>query len=184
MDRPIIMQPESVRAIIAGRKTMTRRMAWGREYTSKPKKSVWQAIKPGDRLWVRESCGTGGYFPPGWSYRADGVDYPGESWMPSIHMPRRASRLTLTVTATKVERVQGISEADARAEGMQNLGGGDLADFWWYEHDGLAKAGATARDGFALLWNSLHGDRAWTANPEVVALTFTVERRNIDRQAA
>ena len=36
------------------------------------------------------------------------------------------------------------------------------------------------RSAFANLWNSIYGTDAWAANPEVVALTFRVERQNID----
>jgi hypothetical protein len=104
-------------------------------------------------------------------------------------MPRFFSRLSLIVTATKVERLQAISEADARAEGI----------FWDFSRDPFARGpGAchygtsaldtangrrgfnTARGAFQELWNRLHGTGAWDANPEVVAMTFTVHRCNID----
>lgn len=92
-------------------------------------------------------------------------------WRPSIHMPRWASRLTLIVTDVRVQRLQEISETDARAEGAIALGADESPDpdhrsFVW---------------GFSTLWNSLHGPDAWDANPWVVALTFTVHRCNIDQ---
>lgn len=102
---------------------------------------------------------------------------------PSIHMPRWASRITLTVTDVRVERLQDISEPDAVAEGCfkgkasgrvfaneaaMHLGG----DEW-----------ANARDWYADLWDQINGPGAWDANPWVAAYTFTVERCNIDQVA-
>ncbi len=49
-------------------------------------------------------------------------------WHPSIFMPRWASRLTLTVTSIRVERVSDITLADALAEGCSSLG--DFAQRW------------------------------------------------------
>lgn len=134
------------------------------------------AYAPGDRLWVREAvCWVSAW---GWRYRADNDDLTekreaGEvgRWRPSIHMPRWASRLTLTVTDVRVQRLQDISEADAIAEG------GDATRVT--EFHTLAMPSFIA--GFQGLWNSLHGPGAWDANPWVVALTFDVVRGNIDQ---
>jgi len=139
----------------------------------------------GDRLWVREVCKPipdskpGGYFVPGspfhgvnWFYRADSNCplWADGRWKPSIHMPRTASRITLTVTDVRVERLQGISEADAVAEGVDAVTMDDVP----------RQAAISRRSDFAALWNCLHGAAAWDANPWVVALTFTVARGNID----
>lgn len=204
-DHPIIFSAPMVLALLAGRKTQTRRLAWrdplpvpddARDYwLARGAKvsgaddtdtrlawmpSPWQRVKPGDRLWVRENwkpvpasayrCSEGVQQTPnpgdpdeaavygaGWD-RSTG----GAPWRPSIHMPRWASRLTLSVTDVRVQRLQEISEADAEAEGFVSIGVDDPGRW------------------FANLWNSLHGPDAWAANPEVVALTFTVAQRNID----
>lgn len=77
---------------------------------------------------------------------------------PAIFMPRAASRLDLAVTGRRVERLQDISEADAIAEGTRNslhLPGGRFA-----------------RENFAHLWWTIHGDGSWEANPWVWAITF------------
>jgi len=89
---------------------------------------------PGDRLWVREALYLD--FENGWCYHADRKHLDmrteqAEDWelavpadryrYPSIHMPRWASRITLEVTAVRVERVQDITEADAVAEGFTGL---------------------------------------------------------------
>lgn len=208
-DRPIIYSAAMVLGLLAGRKTMTRRLA-----TSPLRKCA-----TGDRLWVRETCivgkGVGGYAagvnpdtnPDGATidaiFRADPENAAIQGpWRPSIHMPRWASRLTLTVTAVKIERLHEISEDDARAEGVQlhadqesgrgliNVG----ARFCALDYvaprgvdetpDDVLRRAWTFRAHFAALWDTLHGPDAWKANPEIVAISFTVEQRNIDAQPA
>lgn len=143
---------------------------------------------PGDRLWVKEAWRAGrGYdgasirdmarFSRIW-FEADdandNADAIGRRLRPSIHMPRWASRITLTVTDVRVQCLQDISEADAVAEGIKAHGGrfsgyGKAADQWM-----------GPIDSFASLWISLNGTQSWDANPWVAALTFTMEHRNID----
>jgi hypothetical protein len=94
-------------------------------------------------------------------------------------MPCSASRLTLIVEGVKVERLQDISRSDAIAEGIQRVGGGMLR---WENWTGAEGQSATSpQAAYALLWNSLHGAGSWDDNPFVVALTFRVERGNIDK---
>ena len=134
-------------------------------------------IKVGDRVWVRESFrGSAGYdgIPPSkWGnkpiwYEADGAPtephwgFLSDRSRPSIHMPRRYSRITLTVTQVRAERVQDISEEDAIAEGVL-----------WAPVLGPVAA-------FSDLWNTIHGGGAWDANPWVWAYTSTVALANID----
>lgn len=159
---------------------------------------------PGDRLWVREVwcpnaliSGVSVRSAAGCLYRADGqhvVMDDGDGfaattksgaerspWRSPIHMPRWASRLTLHVTDVRVERLQGISEEDAIAEGScapevceaLDLCGGHDADM-------CACQCVNPSDLFSGLWESFHGRGAWTANPWVAAITFRPEQRNID----
>jgi hypothetical protein len=102
-------------------------------------------------------------------------------------MPRVHSRLTLVVTATKIEQVREISDEDAVAEGIfkwpkpSNAG-----EPLWHFVEPAAEAedvhlGCTSpANAFAWLWKNLHGEESWDANPEVVALTLTVHKQNID----
>lgn len=155
----------------------------------------WQA---GDRLWAKETWspdprGAMGY---GSVYRADGdhVRPDAGRWRSPIHMPRWASRLTLTVTDVRVQRLQEITDADAEAEGATGRPGGYNSPDWcmdWSrigQHSRIAGRPLTQSDialggpiwAYASYWNELHGPGAWDANPWIVALTSTVEKRNID----
>lgn len=188
-----------VRALWEDRKTMTRRLAW--RPNGKP--SPWQRVKPGDRLWVREAfqivpatayrgCGVALTVNP--TERADSAIYRAgwdrsiPPWRPSIHMPRWASRMTLIVEATKIERLQDISEADAKAEGAEP--GADpvriSGEVAMLRPDMAFNPPLilSMRRGFEILWRSLHGADAWDENPEVIALTFRVVRQNIDHMEA
>ncbi len=144
----------------------------------------------GDRLWVREGldlCRGGRTDLPVWSagYVADGADLDLTApallaWaqgykrrmVPSIHMPRSASRITLVVTDVRVQRLHDISEADAIAEGV-----GD------YEGECCLREQRLARHQlqFAALWDLLYGAGAWDLNPWVAAITFEPTICNIDR---
>lgn len=182
-DRPILFSAPMVCALLAGQKTQTRRLAWrmdcGKRVEWAP--TIWQKVAPGDRLWVRECFSLDFYYTPGelaW-YWADGNPDCGD-WTkpkPSIHMPRWASRLTLVVTDVRQERLNDISEADARAEGIVD---GGCINCGNPEPCGCDTPLPSARDSFANLWNRLHGEDAWMANPDVVALSFQVEKINID----
>lgn len=92
-------------------------------------------------------------------------------WKPSIYMPRWASRITLEITAVRVQRLQEISEDDARAEGC-------VCDDEPFDHTRQSCAdvgclGKTHRSSFCTLWDSINAKRApWSSNPWVWALTF------------
>lgn len=89
-------------------------------------------------------------------------------WRPSIYMPRWASRITLEVTDVRVERLQDISEEDAKAEGIERSKGGQWLD---YESDGRGCV-YSAVNGFHSLWDSINGPGAWSENPWVWVLSF------------
>jgi hypothetical protein len=195
-ERPIIFSAPMIRALLDGRKTMTRRL---RYVPSGPgqRESNWVRVRPGDRLWVRESHQLIDLHPSTTlcAYRAncdgDRFTYAGDGsveiirvtkWRPSIHCPRWASRLTLTMTERKIERLQDISRADAIAEGLR-LTSAQIEEFFAWPDPHHMHSWLSPRAAFRWLWNTLHGAGAWESNPEIVALRFTVERRNIDDMA-
>lgn len=123
--------------------------------------------KPGDLLWVRE---TWTQYPielnpepcDAWYKATSNGPPPPFKWRPSIHMPRWASRITLRITDIRVERLQDISEDDARAEGC------DPAR--WIDETDVGMEGY--REGFARLWNKINGPGAWDVNPWVWVVSF------------
>ena len=148
--------------------------------------------KPGDRLWLREShwrftgCAYQGRpwesfreSPDEYAYSAvcyddspilqSAQDAAAVVRVPSIHMPRWASRITLEITEVRVQRLQEISEKDAVAEGIYRnpvgRGGG-----WRYAEDEPTYGFAVS--AYRHLWESINGPGSWDANPWVWAISF------------
>lgn len=195
------------------RETMTYEDCYG---DSRPIEELCPYGQKGDCLWVRE---TWVKIFNTWpieennfhiEYKADSnAKYPGEwpaeeggdpecpKWRPSIHMPRWASRITLEIVDIRVERLQDISEKDAKAEGVAPLFdektqrerpecrsdyylnylwhgnfacglGNKKSDAWPYQYSGYEKA----RDSFSSLWEMIHGPGSWKSNPWVWAIEF------------
>lgn len=171
-ERPILFSGLMVRAILRGRKTQTRRVVkrqpdrhlfhleclasgeWRDEEISLGKCPYGQ---PGDRLWVRETFANLGDY--GISYRADS-DAFGDTWTPSIFMPRSLSRITLEISAVRVERIDSITDSDAVAEGIALRG--------------TTRFCGEARIEFKNLWDLINAKRGfgWNANPWVWVIEF------------
>ena len=132
---------------------------------------------PGVRLWVRETfspaagCAVHHAAARAFCYRSDEDGCRPASWRPAIHMPRAAARITLEITSVRVERLQDISEEDARAEGVSTSEipgtvNGEPAKLYTFGPDAHRKA-------FAWLWDAINGKRApWSANPWVWVVSF------------
>lgn len=148
---------------------------------------------PGDRMWVRETWGEISWHEVGQYTYGDGPKpnrnevvyragpHPFDSdtphgwtnecrWRPSIHMPRRVSRIALEITNVRVERVQEISEEDARSEGAwaEGVPSGRSTS------EGDSEEVGSHRAGFAQLWNSINAKRGfgWQENPWVWVIEF------------
>ena len=91
-----------------------------------------------------------------------------ERWIPAIHMPRQASRLTLEVTEVRVQRVEDITEADAVAEGFSAGEDGRFANPTAAARENATEHVHNARQAFLLAWRSIYGH----GNPWVWAITF------------
>jgi hypothetical protein len=188
-ERPILFSGPMVRALLDGKKTQTRRLIkpqpphwhWSRvrEYAERdgltfqlPGQDYWVKPppfgKPGDRLWVKETFVAPVDGKP--VYRASipygNLDCHFKPWRPSIFMPRKASRITLEITSIRVERLNDISEEDAKAEG---------AEIQKETPGGWVICGpriGSYREGYRWLWEQINGADSWDANPWVWAITF------------
>lgn len=174
-ERPILFSGDMVRAILYGQKTQTRPVIADKildrfesvdpdDYgegmpsyeTEDGQLILLSDLCPygqvGDRLWVRETF-TWDDISGKFLYKADNhYDLPYQSkWKPSIHMPRKASRITLEITDIRIERLQDISEEDAIAEGMNP---------------------ELPRAKFRSLWESINGKGSWNLNPWVWVIEF------------
>lgn len=157
--------------------------------------------KPGDRLWVKEtwkpkishSCGTDGCdcetvyvdYPAG----GDGRYFNGEipaAWcmpqaavrgnsVPSIHMPRWASRILLEVVSVRVERLHELNEQDAIAEGIEQIPCEVPNTKLWRNYrpeNGWTPRVCIPQNSFRSLWESINGVESWLANPWVWVVEF------------
>lgn len=196
----ILFSAPMVRALLAGTKTQTRRIAKapkGYETSGiSPDSRVPQLVTRlvdekaddhrspvryvsaphgpvGRRLWVREThCPQ--YFGDAHPTEREGCGYRAEfdaanlagivkapRWTPAIHMRRELSRITLEVSRVRLERVQAITEDDARAEGVEKgMTGAETIE----RAAGLPRA-SSFRSGYAVLWDAINGAGSWTSNP-------------------
>lgn len=192
--KPILFNTDMVRAILDGRKTVTRRVikdkdiinAWDCESDGTPIAFIDHETgdshppafpcqyQPGDILYVRETWArsmAGTYI-----YKATDTPIILDRWRPSIHMPKEAARLFLRVTDVRVERLQDMRLIDCMKEGVQLT----LA-----EQGDLVIQGVRARDRFSGVWDStikpadlpLYG---WNANPWV----WVIEFERVSKEAA
>ena len=210
---PLLFNSDMVRALLLGRKTMTRQIVKPQPLNYAEPIDCDGAVhvffeykgveyheddfafeccplgKKGDLLWVRETFayeynldGEAPLEPNQYLYAAT------ESWsgkkIPSIHMPRKANRLTLKITDVRVECVQDISEHDSINEGIKpncaliNHGDCNHDEWFHYERDDEDFPAFSAKESFQSLWNSINNN--WDQNPWVWCISFEVINKNVD----
>ena len=196
--KPILFNTEMVRAILDWRKDATRRIVkgfipddavWG--YTAFTPKGYISCrgtfadgygekffklpCEPGDILYVRETwkkAPNGYYYYEDWQ-RNDIADVT--KWKPSIHMPKEAARIWLKVTDVRVERLQEITDEQAKREGIQY--DECPTGFTWKQETDMHNCYTTPIGAMQALWNSTIRksdiDRyGWDANPWVWVIEF------------
>jgi hypothetical protein len=213
IERPILFSTSMVVAVMGLFKTQTRRLTGLDEINKDPDRyifrgfyhlgeddllhAVWEDSKnwgtqivikcpygkPKDQLWIREAFSLDG---DRCLYRADYDDQYAETikWKPSIHIFRKHSRTDLLNINIRVERLNDISEEDAKAEGvLPNCLSAVFKDGCWIipENTGCpaqANIGCSkcegewmkypldeeyefpafsAKESFQSLWDSIHG---------------------------
>lgn len=90
----------------------------------------------------------------------------GIRWKSPLFMPRWASRITLEVTHLRVERLQDISEEDAKAEGVE------VREDRSYSHAEHGIPYTPFRTSYSSLWESINGPGSWDLNPFVWVIEF------------
>lgn len=196
--KPILFNTKMVRAILDGRKDATRRIVkgfipddavWG--YTAFTPKGYISCrgtfadgygekffklpCESGDILYVRETwkkAPNGYYYYESWQ-RNDIADIT--KWKPSIHMPKEAARIWLKVTDVRVERLQEITDEQAKREGIQY--DECPTGFTWKQETDMHNCYTTPIGAMQALWNSTIRksdiDRyGWDANPWVWVIEF------------
>jgi len=146
--------------------------------------------QPGDRLWVRETWAHDaasveacrvvhedamGGSPYGPYYRATESAPETLRWIPSIHMPRWASRILLEIVSVRVERLHDISEADAIAEGIERMPCAVPDTKLWRNYtpdNGWTPNLCIPENSFRSLWALINGEDGWDANPWVWVVEF------------
>lgn len=195
---PMIFNTEMVKALLDGRKTVTRRPIKmpmrdrdigcelsPREVSAEIDNGLFlnSPYCIGDLIWVRETShclmtkNESGWLQTKKRYfSADNYSKPEYEvddfhiWktIPSIHMPRWASRLTLRVTDVRIERAQDITEEEAKAEGAFCS---NVNEF----HNAASPSYCRA---FKNIWNSIYSN--WDENPYVWVIEFEVAHKNVD----
>lgn len=139
----------------------------------------------GDTLYVRETwCGLpaneAGHMRGHtiYYYKADGELRPKGwrgTWHPSIHMPKEAARIWLKVTDVRVERLQEITDEQAKREGIQY--DECPTGFTWKQETDMHNCYTTPIGAMQALWNSTVRKSdldcyGWDANPWVWVIEF------------
>ena len=213
---PMIFNQEMVKALIDGRKTVTRRpikyfkdpahwslriednrlmqslnghretptglsvpfkagdLIWVRETFCLGRLDEVDAEHPADRtLFVDQCCHDNYFVQKEWAVSKGAEELDEVKWKPSIHMPRKASRLTLRVTDVRCETVQQITEESAQKEGVAPA---------FIDEFGNCPTTPRFKNGFYKVWDGIYSN--WDENPWVWVIEFEVIHKNVDEVTA
>ena len=206
-DRPIIFSAPMVRALLDGRKTQTRRLAWQERRLKrdldkhaddmrdgchvKVHPSPWQKVDVGDRLYVREAFTIhekeitrpdGRFFDrvPTPMYAADfaGFNKPDRDWNWKPAI-HMPRRLSRLTLVVAAARMEWVQDISAKDCIAEGV---EIEGMDQNRETGEMEPASDYWLPFSDLWCALHGPGAWDDNAEVVPITFTVHPRNIDAE--
>lgn len=182
-EKPILFSGPMVEAILAGRKTQTRRVVkemekyFGEKNIAKVMSSPDRAYKLSrysSFLWVKETFHQA---PSGEVLFRAGYpgNLPNPKWKSSIFMPRKASRLLLKVTGVRLARLQDIRKDDALAEGI-DWNRADNGTVTYLSSINSTVIHHSPQAAYRELWDSLNAKRGygWDTNPLVWVVGFEV----------
>jgi hypothetical protein len=208
-ERGILFTPENHRLIMSGTKVQTRRVMNPQWTCDNPDSyTVEMALrhcrhgKIGDRLYVKEGVIVWDGVKKLVGYYMDGCrpTMRGHKRLTAMFMAKQYARTWLEITDVRVEKLQDISEEDAKAEGVNSDSGLECSDCdWlgWEESPGVKRVGPdedwtfpcpkcgapTAhhpldeqnRMEYRKLWDSINGkSHPWSQNSFVWAISFKV----------
>jgi len=146
--KPILFSTPMVKAILLGSKVETRRQ----RRITKRRLAINPYGEAGDCLWVRET------WRPSVADKEQAVFLAADheaplaasrpGWKPSIHMPRKFSRIRLMIVSIETQHLQDMREIDATFEGFKSL------------------------NDFRALWNEINPAYPWEVNPTVWRILF------------
>lgn len=201
--KPILFSTPMFQAILDGKKTQTRRIVKDEQLQNPDPDddlelillTVSHKIKEGDVLWVRETFTEW----PDDSFQYYATTTIGEElgkWKPSIHMPKKACRIFLKVKSVRIERLNEISTDDAIAEGINsepwaldntitlyenyfNAGNPfySFSTYGWNYGNSTHDAPVAS---FCTLWEEIHGEESWNANPFIWRIEFERIEKPLD----
>ena len=145
-------------------------LIWVRETFCLGRLDEVDAEHPADRtLFVDQCCGNEYYVQKEWAASKGAEELDEVKWKPSIHMPRKASRLTLRVTDVRCETVQQITEESAQKEGVSPA---------FIDQFGNCPTVPRFKSGFYKMWDGIYSN--WDKNPWVWVIEFDVIKQNVD----
>jgi hypothetical protein len=184
-EHPILMCSKMVRAILAGKKTETRRMAGLKELNEYP--DIWNIVSPvdgfitlendvygleqpkhpygvaGDTLWVRETFALTQFNEP--VYRADAMDKKGYRWHSIAagdpeHEVEWEPSLFMPRWASRIT----LTVKSVTLERLHEI-----------TDEGAKAEGVSDRAEYERLWKQLNGEESWNLNPLVWVVKFEVK---------
>jgi len=186
----ILFKPDNIKAIVEGRKTQTRRrvnidslgwiykgifygMAEFDHKDSNERISIRPRYQVGETVYIKEAWSSYGVPPNEKAFYKDekGLDIKAVGWHTPLFMPEWAARYFITITDIRAEKLQSITEEDAKAEGAPEIFTIDNDQLLYPDVRGY-------RRGFLFLWNCINKDYQWESNLWVWVYGFKLNENN------